>query len=62
MRDTLVKAGLVCNEAKSTWLTNHRLSWLGFTLDLEVGCISVPDKKIDALHGSCRQPWGATNA
>ena len=50
VRDTLVKAGWVCNEAQSTWLPIHRLSWLGLTLDLEVGCISVPNNKIDALH------------
>ena len=50
VRDTLAKAGWVCNAARSTWSHTHRLPWLGFTLDLEVGCISVPDKKIDALH------------
>ena len=27
VRDTLAKAGWVCNEAKSTWLPTHRLSW-----------------------------------
>ena len=32
VRDTLYKAGWVCNEAKSTWLPTHRLAWLGFTM------------------------------
>ena len=40
----------LCNEAKSTWVPTHRLSWLGFTIDLELGSISVPDKKIEALE------------
>ena len=51
VRDTLAKAGWVCNEAKSTWLPTHRLSWLGLTLDLELGLISVPDRKIEVLRG-----------
>ena len=37
VRDTLYKAGWVCNEAKSTWVPTHRLSWLGFTMDLGLG-------------------------
>ena len=32
VRDTLAKAGWVCNEAKSTWLPTHSFSWLGLTL------------------------------
>ena len=51
VRDTLAKARWVCNEAKSTCLPTHSLSWLGFTLDLELGCISVPDRKIEVLRG-----------
>ena len=39
--------GWVCNEAK---LPMHRLSWLGFTIDLELGLIMVPDKKIEAFE------------
>ena len=31
-------------------MPTHRLSWLGFTIDLELGSISVPDKKIEALE------------
>ena len=49
VRYTLYKAGWVCNEAKSTWVPTHRLSWLEFTMDLELGLIMVPDKKIEAL-------------
>ena len=47
VRDSLAKAGWVCNEAKSTWLPTHRLSWLGLTLDLELGLISESDRKIE---------------
>ena len=32
VRDTLAKAGWVCNEAKSTWLPTYRLPWLGVYL------------------------------
>ena len=28
----------------------HRLSWLGFTIDLELGLIMVPDKKIETFE------------
>ena len=39
--------GWVCNEAKSTWVPMHRLS---FTIGLELGLIMVPDKKIEAFE------------
>ena len=52
VKDTLAKAGWVCNEAKSVWAPTHKLQWLGLDLDLEKGCISVPAKKINALRAS----------
>eukprot|EP00731_Ephydatia_muelleri_P008282 Em0004g620a len=50
VRDTLSRAGWVCNEEKSVWVPTHRLCWLGFTLDLEKGSISVPEGKVRALQ------------
>ena len=52
LRETLAKAGWVCNEAKSAWAPTHRLQWLGFELDLKEGCISVPPEKIRSLRAS----------
>lgn len=50
VRDTLKRAGWVCNEAKSIWEPTHRLCWLGFILDLEKGSISVPEGKVRTLQ------------
>ena len=54
VRETLAKAGWVCNEAKSVWAPTHRLQWLGFELDLDLkeGSISVPPEKIRSLKAS----------
>ena len=49
VQSTLQRAGLVVNESKSTWHPSHVVQWLGFVVDLEQGCISVPVKKVDAL-------------
>ena len=50
VRDTLRRAGWVCNEEKSVWVPTHRLCWLGFNLDIEKGSISVPEGKVRALQ------------
>ena len=42
-------AGLVVNESKSSWQPSHEVQWLGFVVNLEQGCISVPVKKVDTL-------------
>ena len=31
------------------WQPSHEVQWLGFVVNLEQGCISVPIKKVDAL-------------
>ena len=49
MQSTLHWAGLVVNEAKSSWQPSHEVQWLGFVVNLEQGCISVPVKKVDTL-------------
>ena len=50
VQDTLHQAGFVANEAKSFWSPSQMVQWLGFNVDLLVGCITVPDKKIIALQ------------
>eukprot|EP00731_Ephydatia_muelleri_P023446 Em0015g1029a len=49
VQSTLHWAGLVVNEAKSSWQPSHEVQWLGFVVNLEQGCISVPVKKVDTL-------------
>ena len=51
VQDSLRQAGFVGNEAKSFWSpSRQKVQWLGFNVDLLVGCITVPDKKIIALQ------------
>ena len=54
VRDTLDRAGWVCNEAKSVWVPTHELVWLGFNLNLSKGSISVPEGKVRALQHSLK--------
>ena len=49
VNETLAKAGWVYNGLKSIWQPTHKLEWLGFSLDLEQGCISVHLQKICVL-------------
>ena len=50
VKSTKSKAGFVVNEAKSTWAPAQKLQWLGFTIDLEHGQVSIPDKKLTNLR------------
>ena len=45
----LAKAGLIVNESKSQWQPVRKLTWLGFTLDLEFGKLTVPEDKLSCL-------------
>eukprot|EP00731_Ephydatia_muelleri_P006495 Em0003g743a len=53
--------GFVVNEAKSTWAPTQKLQWLGFTIDLEHGQVSVPEKKLSnlrkLLEDACKQDY-----
>ena len=61
VKSTLSKAGFVVNEAKSTWAPTQKLQWLGFTIDLEHGQVSVPEKKLTnlrrLLEDACMQDY-----
>ena len=50
VKDTLVKAGFVINFEKSHWDPLSQARWLGFLIDLNKGCLSVPPDKIVALE------------
>lgn len=52
VRDTLNRTGLVVNEAKSMWQPSGTAQWLGFVINLDQMCISVPDRKIAVLKDS----------
>ena len=39
----------VVNEAKSSWVPCSTVQWLGFVVDMEQGCISVPPNKVFSL-------------
>ena len=49
---TLQQVGLVVNIEKSLWNPTQSLTWLGFSLDLSQGTVSVPDHKIEALRNT----------
>ena len=54
-------AGFVANKDKSVWLPELRASWLGFDIDLEHGCISVPEVKLVALRTMLKSTCVATH-
>ena len=49
IRQDLVRAGLIVNEAKSQWEPVRKLTWLGFEIDLEIGQLTVPEDKLVCL-------------
>ena len=57
MGGTLSKVGFVVNEAKSTWTPMQKLQWLGFTIDLEHGQVSVPEKQLNDLRRLLEQDF-----
>ena len=54
VRSTLHQAGLVVNEAKSSWVPCSTVQWLGFVIDMEQGCISVPHYKVCSLMANLK--------
>ena len=49
IKSTLVSAGFVLNTDKSKLYPSQCVKWLGFEIDLEKGCIAVPQDKIVKL-------------
>ena len=45
IRQDLTRAGFVINEEKSDFEPRQRVTWLGFSLDLNQGNISVPEQR-----------------
>ena len=45
IRENLTRAGFVINEEKSDFEPRQRVTWLGFSLDLNQGNISVPEQR-----------------
>ena len=60
VKNSLISAGFVINDAKSVWLPSHRVMWLGFNLDLVKGCVSVPQEKLDELVSLLRESFLST--
>lgn len=50
----LEQAGLVLNIAKSNLEPQQLVEWLGFTVDLQVGCFRVPEDKVSRLKSAIR--------
>ena len=46
----LEKAGFVTNIQKCSWVPSKSISWLGFDINLEVGKLTVPERKITFLQ------------
>ena len=55
VRDTLSRAGWLCNQAKAVWVPTHKLCWLGFTLGVEKRVyFSTPEGNVRAsTRNSC---------
>lgn len=51
----LARARFVTKIDKCNWPASRSCTWLGFVVDLEQGCIAVPNTKIDALKVQLRQ-------
>ena len=45
-QDSLVKAGLLANAEKSAWDPSTNAQRLVFEIDLQRGCVCVPDNKL----------------
>ena len=54
VRDDLARAGFIVNSAKSNWSQSQQTTWLGFVIDLETGCIGVPQGKNDSQQSHLR--------
>lgn len=55
VQNDLIRAGFVINIAKSNLEPARRRTWLGFNIDLEKGCVSVPTAKVESLKLLIRQ-------
>ena len=49
IRQMLSRAGFVLNEEKSKLLPSKCVRWLGFDVDINKGCINVPEEKVTNL-------------
>lgn len=47
--NTLIKSGFVVNTEKSVWVPQKCLEWLGFTWNMEEGCLELPRVKVEKL-------------
>lgn len=47
--NTLIKAGFVVNTEKFVWVPQKCLEWLGFTWNMEEGCLELPSVKVEKL-------------
>ena len=49
VQSDLARAGLVVNIEKSLWVPAKTVVWLGFQINLQEGCLMVPDQKVKAF-------------
>lgn len=49
IRYTLLQAGFLCRHGKCEWEPAQQGQWLGFSIDLAKGVLSIPDWKIASL-------------
>ena len=54
IRSDLANASVVANHAKSVWLPNQVLEWLGLLWNLRDGILSIPHARIDKLKNSSK--------
>lgn len=45
----MIKSGFVVNTEKSVWVPQKCLEWLGFTWNMEEGCLELPRVKVEKL-------------
>ena len=55
VQDDLRKAGFITNSSKCNWKPSKCGAWLGFDIDLEQGCVLIPQDKITDLQVRIKQ-------
>ena len=61
VKGTLAQVDLVAHPKKCHWEPSQMVKWLGFNIDLDTGCLSVPLEKLasikDRLAEAIAQDW-----
>ena len=48
VKETLVRAGMTCNDEKSVWKPTKVLSWVGIKIDLTQNMLFIPEERVNS--------------